>query len=178
MKRILTLFAAVAAVTLISQANLSEARAQGFVNGYQFGAGINSFGGCNGGGFNGFNGFGWVGDVYREQPPYFATHPPVYYSHIVKRPYGISPYAAPAGIAPVEMSFVAPVPATIHNPYFEQPIETPIMAVPSPQEQTFTNDQSKADSLPELKIEEPKREVEKPERTKLAKPKKKSDKDA
>lgn len=27
-----------------------------------------------------------------EQLPYFAVHPPVYYSHIVRRPYGLLPY--------------------------------------------------------------------------------------
>ncbi|MFH1918860.1 MAG: hypothetical protein ABIP48_03090 [Planctomycetota bacterium] len=30
--------------------------------------------------------------------PYFAAHPPVYYSHIVPRPYGYSPYAYLPGI--------------------------------------------------------------------------------
>jgi len=178
MKRILALFAAVAAVTLISQSNLSETQAQGFVNGYQFGAGLNSFGGCGVGGFNGLNGVGFVGDFSREQPPYFATFPPVYYSHVVKRPYGISPYAAPAGIAPVEMNYAAPVPATIHNPYFEHPIEAPIMAIPAPQEKTFTNGQPDTDSLPALKIEGPKSDAEVPAGKKSTKPKKKADKAA
>jgi len=31
--------------------------------------------------------------------PYFAKHPPVYYSYPVARPYGFSPYAYPAGVA-------------------------------------------------------------------------------
>jgi hypothetical protein len=30
--------------------------------------------------------------------PYYAVHPPVYYSHIVPRPYGYSPYAYVPGI--------------------------------------------------------------------------------
>lgn len=30
-----------------------------------------------------------------QTPPYFATHPPVYYGTRYSRPYGISPYAAP-----------------------------------------------------------------------------------
>jgi hypothetical protein len=60
---------------------------------------------------------GTIGILDRvEEPPYFAKFPPVYYSHIVPRPYGISPYAAPPGIAPAEM-FV-PQPAKIDNPYF------------------------------------------------------------
>ena len=34
-----------------------------------------------------------------NQPiPYYAAHPPVYYSHIVPRPYGYSPYAYVPGI--------------------------------------------------------------------------------
>jgi hypothetical protein len=34
-----------------------------------------------------------------DQPiPYYAVHPPVYYSHIVPRPYGYSPYAYVPGI--------------------------------------------------------------------------------
>ncbi|MGC6443340.1 MAG: hypothetical protein ACON4H_11825 [Rubripirellula sp.] len=28
-------------------------------------------------------------------PPYFATNPPVYYSHRYSRPYGLSPFASP-----------------------------------------------------------------------------------
>ena len=83
-------------------------------------------GGCYGAGYGygaGFfaNQFGPRGFVTpREQPPYFATYPPVYYSGIVRRPYGISPYAAPAGITPVEMSIPAPV--TITNPFYDKEV--------------------------------------------------------
>jgi len=37
-----------------------------------------------------------------DQPvPYYAVHPPVYYSHVVRRPYGYSPYAdVPGVVAP------------------------------------------------------------------------------
>jgi len=129
MKRILTLFAAVAAAALFTQFASSEAAAQCYSGGYQFGAGLNQFGG---------GGFGWGAYVPREQPPYFASHPPVYYSHVVKRPYGVSPYAAPAGIAPIEMSIAAPEPAIVHNPYFGQHVEAPVVEALVQPEQTFT----------------------------------------
>ncbi len=83
--------------------------AQIYNDGYQFGAGFrNSYGFC--GGFL----------TPREQPPYFATFPPVYYSGIVKRPYGISPYAAPAGIVPVELTVAQPL--TVINPFFQNEV--------------------------------------------------------
>ncbi len=92
----------------------SNATAQSFHQGYQFGAGFQSagMGQCGGGGF--------YRSMSREQPPYFAQFPPVYYSHVVPRPYGISPYAAPAGIAPVEMSVpvLVPNPVSIKNPHY------------------------------------------------------------
>ncbi len=78
----------------------SSAQAQGLNSGYGFGLGANYsgvFSGLNNGFYN--NGF------RNDQPPYFAQYPPVYYSHIVARPYGISPYAAPPGIVPVEMNY-------------------------------------------------------------------------
>lgn len=111
MKRLIAVVAAMAAIVVFAE---TETQAQNFIGGYQFGAGINSFGGF---GCNRFE---------REQPPYFAKFPPVYYGNIVKRPYGISPYAAPAGIAPIEMSvpqYVVP-PVTKVNPYY-QPVAEP-----------------------------------------------------
>ncbi len=112
MKRLLAIAVAIAAVSMFAETN---ATAQGYGSGYQFGAGINSVR-CNS-----------FRSVEREQPPYFAKYPPVYYSHIVKRPYGVSPYAAPSGIMPVEMQ-VVPIPVTIKNPFFNQevsPAKTP-----------------------------------------------------
>lgn len=50
-----------------------------------------------GGGFNpafGNYGYGYAQSWYVPVPPYYALHPPVYYSHeIVRRPVGDSPYA-------------------------------------------------------------------------------------
>ena len=60
--------------------------------------------------------------LQEEKPPYFASFPPVHYdSNIVRRPYGVSPFAAPPGIAPVEMQFPAS-PTTVVNPYFESEV--------------------------------------------------------
>ncbi len=130
MKNIFTLAVAVAALAFFSSA---QASAQGYINGYQFGTGVNQArcgGGCNqwGGGF--FSGFNRIGILDRAQaPPYFAQFPPVYYSGIVRRPYGISPYAAPAGIEPVELRAIPAevAPVTIRNPYIKgaSPVSTP-----------------------------------------------------
>jgi len=86
-------------------------------SGYGFGAGLGQAGIGARFPFPGFATFGSANR--REGLPYFAKHPPVYYSGIVRRPYGISPYAAPSGIRPVELD-VAPVrinPVKVINPY-------------------------------------------------------------
>ena len=111
MTRLLILAIAVAAMVFTSNSNAS---AQSYNNGYGFGTGVLSSGGFGSGAFAG--GF--------TAPPYFAQFPPVYYSGIVRRPYGISPYAAPAGIAPVELNAlnggVVVQPLTVKNPYMNQ----------------------------------------------------------
>lgn len=60
-----------------------------------------------------------------EQPPHFALFPPVYYnSTIVRRPMGISPFAAPPGIMPAEMR--VPQAERVVNPFFKRsPNEAP-----------------------------------------------------
>jgi hypothetical protein len=91
----------------------SNAFAQfGYQNGYGFGSGLNF----------GFPMLG-RGGFQREDIPYFAKFPPVYYSNIVRRPYGVSPFAAPPGIVPVEMgvSAVSREPLTIVNPFYTAP---------------------------------------------------------
>ena len=58
-------------------------------------------------------------DLYRElldNVPYFALHPPVYYSHVVPRPYGYSPFAYPPSVMTPEV-VVAAEPLTIINPH-------------------------------------------------------------
>jgi hypothetical protein len=65
--------------------------------------------GCGGYGLGGygFNAYGygmpvgWYTGVQGRMPPYFALHPPVYYSgEIVRIPYGASPFACPWGVCP------------------------------------------------------------------------------
>ena len=58
----------------------------------------------------------WSRTIYcREHVPYFALHPPVYYSLPVGRPYGWSPFAYPGW---VETPRVAPPrPMVIQNPH-------------------------------------------------------------
>ncbi len=124
MKRLLLLAVAIAAVTFVTQSNAS---AQGYLNGYEFGTGLiasdfnrGNFNNRFRGGF-GFRDFDRIRTVVRpESQPFFAVNPPVYYSHIVKRPYGVSPAPAPSGILPVEMQFAPAVPVTVKNPFFNQ----------------------------------------------------------
>jgi hypothetical protein len=49
-------------------------------------------------------------------PPYFAIHPPVYYSYPVPRTYGYSPYAYPGTVMTPDLA-KPPVPAEIINPH-------------------------------------------------------------
>jgi hypothetical protein len=59
----------------------------------------------------------------REHIPYFALHPPVYYSYPVPRTYGYSPFAYPFGSPTPEIEFVPPKvekkpePKTMVNPH-------------------------------------------------------------
>lgn len=58
----------------------------------------------------------WPGSVYAiERRPYFALHPPVYYSYPVARTYGLLPY--PYLPSPVIRDVRRPVPQRIVNPY-------------------------------------------------------------
>lgn len=133
MKRLLLLAAAIAVVAFVTESN---ANAQGYINGYQFGTGVAAsdfYGGRRpfNRGFFGFRDFDRIQTRVRpESQPYFAVNPPVYYSHIVKRPYGVSPFPAPAGIAPVEMQFVPAVPVTIKNPYVGEVAPAKVPAKP------------------------------------------------
>ncbi len=84
--------------------------------------------GC--GGWNSYYGYNYNHSGF-ERPPYFALYPPVYYSdQIVRRPMGISPFAAPPGVIPAEMTVVPAEPATIVNPYYEREEAAPETAAP------------------------------------------------
>jgi hypothetical protein len=70
-------------------------------------------------------------DYYRI--PYFAKHPPVYYSYPVPRTYGYSPYAYPPGTRTPEV--VKPEPLTIQNKYVPrkataEPAENQVTSAP------------------------------------------------
>ena len=141
MKRILALAVVTASLTMLAG---SDANAQGYTQGYNFGVGLNAAGRPGIGyralnnrrGFCGFNQFrdnSLSREFRREKPPYFAEYPPVYYNNIVKRPYGVSPYAAPSGIVPVEMLCPAPAPLSFKNPFFDNQV-SPAKAPAQPKE--------------------------------------------
>lgn len=109
--------------------------------GFGHGGGGGFGGGCGLGGF-GLGGFGGVGGGYGgywdiaglyyqlyNNLPYFALHPPVYYSAPVPRTYGYSPFAYPPGTMTPELGCVVE-PVTINNPYI--PSSTPGVAPTAP----------------------------------------------
>lgn len=53
-------------------------------------------------------------------PPYFALHPPVYYSCPVPRSYGYSPYAYPSYVMTPEAAPAPAKPVMYKNPYVDQ----------------------------------------------------------
>lgn len=73
-----------------------------------------------------FPGYGWYPGLWYnvyvgESVPYFALHPPVYYSYPVPRTYGWSPFAYPPGTMTPEMEAPSAQPQVFRNPYAEQP---------------------------------------------------------
>ena len=77
-----------------------------------------------GGGFGSAYGHGYDGNLlYRmgqiPVPPYFALHPPVYYSEPIPYPYGASPYARQP--APAPRYDVVAKPAVVINPRYKKP---------------------------------------------------------
>jgi hypothetical protein len=122
MKRLL--FALFALAALLACVPVESAQAAGgrghgghFGHGHGFGH-HRGFGGLGfiGGGFD----YGWdLAELYRElldNVPYYALHPPVYYSEPVPRTYGYSPFAYPPGVMTPEI-VVESKPVTIINPY-------------------------------------------------------------
>jgi hypothetical protein len=113
-------------------------KGMGFVTGRGMGKGI-GFGHHRGIGHHdfglGLGGFGWAGgccgwdiaELYRQlynNLPFYALHPPVYYSDVVTRTYGYSPFAYPPGVMTPEIA-CAPQPISIINPYVPQKPATP-----------------------------------------------------
>lgn len=144
MKSLFRAALAIAVIAIFSMTTQSEASAQNITTSYNagYGAGL-GFGFANGNPTftrsrqrrfarqNNRRGFGFGvpfnfggGLLERsEDLPYFAKFPPVYYSGKVKRPYGVSPYAAPPGITPVEMNAAPPVAQKVTNPFFKESME-------------------------------------------------------
>jgi len=115
-----SLLAASAVMMIGSLLTTSTAQAQ--ANGYDFGIG-----------------WGYAQPAIRfttprEDLPYFAKFPPVYYGDMVRRPYGYSPYALPPGIEPVEQRVIEKSmgPRTVMNPFFERRAVRPQQALPAP----------------------------------------------
>lgn len=102
---------------LLFGVSLIQNQASAQDNGYRFGVGYgySALAGGYGRGIRIHDG---------KRPPYFALYPPVYYSDIVPRPYGVSPFAAPPGITPIEMT-IAPEPLKVSNPFFKQDVLEP-----------------------------------------------------
>ena len=136
-RQLLVLFALAAMLACVP---LSSANAIGGGGHGRGGHGGHGFGGGFGGGVIGFGGggdYGWdIAELYRElynNLPYFALHPPVYYSEPVPRTYGYSPFAYPPGtMTPEIVSEVQPV--TINNPY--APMTTPAKAEVKPSDRS------------------------------------------
>ena len=89
-----------------------------------------------GDGFGGFGGHG-LGRVHSSPyamgriptPPYFALHPPVYYSYPVPRSYGYSPFAYPGIIATPEVVEPAQAQAAeVINPHVTRPAKASVDA--------------------------------------------------
>jgi hypothetical protein len=129
-------FLMIAAALVVLACGTQSVQAQ--TNGYQFGVGLGyaGFDGYDGYGFNchrNFFGLPIAPTPRIDAPPFFALYPPVYYSKdIVARPYGVSPFAAPPGIVPVEMGAIVPLHQS--NPYFVEPM--PSEGAPTPQDGT------------------------------------------
>ena len=70
-------------------------------------------------------GYGWgIGRLYQtldfpldRRVPYFAAHPPVYYSYPVARPYGYTPFAYMPHVQTPEIIETSIEPQEIINPY-------------------------------------------------------------
>jgi hypothetical protein len=121
------LFAMFAWLPISSASAQNHGRNRGHNVGHRggFGHGLGGHGlGINRGfaalGVGGDISYGWdIADLYRQlyqNLPYFALHPPVYYSYPVPRTYGYSPFAyGPEIMTPDVVEETKPV--TIDNPY-------------------------------------------------------------
>jgi hypothetical protein len=70
---------------------------------------------CDGYGYG--YGYGYLYNSLDYNVPYFAAHPPVYYSYPVPRTYGYSPFAYPPHVMTPDVVDESSVPVQIINPY-------------------------------------------------------------
>jgi len=137
-RQLLCLFALAAMLACVPLSSANAIGGGGHGRGGHGGRG-HGIGGGFGGGVIGFGGgdYGWdVAELYRElynNLPYFALHPPVYYSEPVPRTYGYSPFAYPPGTMTPEIVGEAQ-PVTINNPYV--PMTTPAKADVKPSDRS------------------------------------------
>lgn len=80
--------------------------------------------GCYGGGWGWGYDLGYLYNSLDYNVPYFAAHPPVYYSYPVPRTYGYSPFAYPPTVKTPDVSLGEPHPVQIINPYVPKAKET------------------------------------------------------
>lgn len=100
-------------------------------------------------GMTGWGGCWQPSNYATESVPYFALHPPVYYSYRIARTYGFSPFAYPPGVIVTESGSVPPAapnvylqeggeasqgrpPLRIDNPFVEQTREPGVAALRKP----------------------------------------------
>ena len=116
MKKLVAL--AAAAVCFAAAASESVEAGSPYLGRHQFGGLFYGFGGH--GGHCGHLGRFGVGSALGSVPvpPYFALHPPVYYSHPVPRTYGHSPFPYPGIYETPEIEL--PSAEIIENPHIEQ----------------------------------------------------------
>lgn len=95
-----------------------------------------------------------IGGLYRSldypterRVPYFAAHPPVYYSQPVPRTYGYSPFAYTPDTRTPDVVPVASTPVTIANPYVRSSNNAPATNAPkqrTAKSRTISNSEKKA----------------------------------
>jgi hypothetical protein len=139
-RKLLFLFALAAVLVCTPMQSADAFNGGGHGGGRGCGRGFGGIGFGIGGG-----GYGWdIAELYRElynNLPYFALHPPVYYSEVVPRTYGYSPFAYPPGVMTPDLACAPPQPVTINNPYV--PATKPATAPAS------TGDSDRAASVPQ-----------------------------
>lgn len=78
--------------------------------------------------------YGILGSPYAlsrvPEPPYFALHPPVYYSQMVPRTYGYSPFAYPGSVRTPEVQVEMPAAQVLKNPHVT-PTQSPAPKKPT-----------------------------------------------